>query len=243
MTRIGFTLVELSIVLVVVGLLIGGILVGQSLIESAKIQKTIRQITDYNHGTSLFVQRFKYFPGDFPQAVEMLGATTNGNGNRIVGIGPWNRYSAVPAEESNFYQHLTKAGMVNFIPAPNSGFIGGGTYIKVGANTPELAYKGVGILPVDLLASCSGALCFEIGGWKVGSGGDGLNHSGINAIQTMAIDAKIDNGLPTSGNMRSWQNDASTVNSNTTCVSGSAYITSTTATGCYSVLNYKEFGY
>ena len=44
MKKSGFTLVELSIVLVIIGLLIGGILVGQSLIESAKMNSFVRQV-------------------------------------------------------------------------------------------------------------------------------------------------------------------------------------------------------
>ena len=35
--RAGFTLIELSIVLIIVGLIIGGVLVGQNLIDAARV--------------------------------------------------------------------------------------------------------------------------------------------------------------------------------------------------------------
>ena len=60
----GFTLVELSIVLVIIGLLIGGILVGQSLIESAKINSTAQQIQQFDAGVMAFKSRYKGLPGD-----------------------------------------------------------------------------------------------------------------------------------------------------------------------------------
>ena len=44
MNKNGFTLVELSIVLVIIGLLIGGILVAQSMIGTAKITAFTRQV-------------------------------------------------------------------------------------------------------------------------------------------------------------------------------------------------------
>ena len=44
----GFTLVELSIVLVIIGLIIGGVVVGRDLIDAATIRAQISQIEKYN---------------------------------------------------------------------------------------------------------------------------------------------------------------------------------------------------
>jgi len=60
----GFTLVELSIVLVIIGLLIGGILVGQSLIDSAKLQSFVRQMQQYDAALLTFYTKYKSIPGD-----------------------------------------------------------------------------------------------------------------------------------------------------------------------------------
>jgi prepilin-type N-terminal cleavage/methylation domain-containing protein len=64
LSRQGFTLVELSIVLVIIGLLIGGILIGQSLVESAKINAQIKQLQQLDIAAQSFVSKFKYLPGD-----------------------------------------------------------------------------------------------------------------------------------------------------------------------------------
>ncbi len=44
----GFTLIELSIVLVLIGLIVGGVLVGQDLIRAAKLRAQIGQIEKFN---------------------------------------------------------------------------------------------------------------------------------------------------------------------------------------------------
>ena len=44
MKRAGFTLIELSIVLVIIGLIVGGVLVGQELIRAAFVRAQITQI-------------------------------------------------------------------------------------------------------------------------------------------------------------------------------------------------------
>jgi prepilin-type N-terminal cleavage/methylation domain-containing protein len=60
----GFTLIELSIVLVVIGLIVGGILVGQSLISAAGVRATISQIEKYNTAANTFREKYGYLPGD-----------------------------------------------------------------------------------------------------------------------------------------------------------------------------------
>jgi len=62
----GFTLVELSIVLIIIGLLVGGILVGQSLIQSAKINRLVSDLRQCEIAVTQFYGKFKRYPGDAP---------------------------------------------------------------------------------------------------------------------------------------------------------------------------------
>lgn len=97
----GFTLVELSIVLVIIGLLIGGTLVGQSMIRTVKIKKFHRQIVELETLTNMFSQQFKALPGDFAKADTILGATA-GNGDRKISH----------AEYRDAFQQMAMAGFL-----------------------------------------------------------------------------------------------------------------------------------
>ena len=108
----GFTLVELSIVLVIIGLLIGGILVAQSMINTAKTQQLIRLADQYLIAARNFKTTYGYFPGDYPGP----GFDCPGNGNGTIsfhlgescGIGP----GYYNMEGTNFFVHLSKANMI-----------------------------------------------------------------------------------------------------------------------------------
>lgn len=62
----GFTLIELSIVLVIIGLLVGGILVGRDLIKSSEIRAQISQIEEFKTAVNTFRVKYGYLPGDMP---------------------------------------------------------------------------------------------------------------------------------------------------------------------------------
>lgn len=77
----GFTLVELSIVLVIIGLLIGGILAGQSLVTTAKVSDQVRQIQQVGIAITTFKERYKALPGD----ASFFGGNNNGAITNSVG--------------------------------------------------------------------------------------------------------------------------------------------------------------
>ena len=64
----GFTLVELSIVLVIIGLIIGGVLVGRDLISAAGVRAQVSQIEKFNTAVNTFSGKYGYLPGDISAA-------------------------------------------------------------------------------------------------------------------------------------------------------------------------------
>jgi prepilin-type N-terminal cleavage/methylation domain-containing protein len=76
MKKHGFTLIEMSIVLVIIGLIIGGVLVGRDLISAAQVRAQISQIEKYNAAVNTFRGKYGYLPGDMPQTpVTQFGFT------------------------------------------------------------------------------------------------------------------------------------------------------------------------
>lgn len=64
----GFTLVELSIVLVIVGLIIAGISMGSSLVHSAQLQSVITEQSNFIAAINSFRSKYSQLPGDMNNA-------------------------------------------------------------------------------------------------------------------------------------------------------------------------------
>ena len=77
--RHGFTLIEISIVLVIIGLLVGGILVGRDLIASAIVRAQITQVGKYTTALYAFKNKYNCLPGDCATAAN-FGFLARGSG-------------------------------------------------------------------------------------------------------------------------------------------------------------------
>lgn len=60
----GFTLLELTMVLVIIGLLASAVLVGRELVTASQIRATIAQVEQFNAAVNTFRGKYEYLPGD-----------------------------------------------------------------------------------------------------------------------------------------------------------------------------------
>src|SRR5262249_49556072 len=86
-TQRGFTLVELSIVLIIIGLIIGGVLTGQQIILNARVTNALNAIQAYQAQFQTYVQNYGALPGDDSGAAQRFPnlGVVNGDGNGVLG--------------------------------------------------------------------------------------------------------------------------------------------------------------
>lgn len=230
MLQRGFSLVELSIVLVILGLLTGGILSGQSLIKAAEMRKVTTSATQLQ--TSIYTFRDKYMalPGDMTNAYRFWGTqagctdttlTTanltgcNGNGNgRIDDL-------TDGGEDLRAYQFMAYAGLIE------------GTYTGEPAPTGNKRQQGVNI-PAAIMNRGSWwinwqeILQFGKSGNNMHFGAEGATYPIVATLSPQDlwnIDTKLDDGKPNTGAV-------TPLEAQTTCYSGSEYTVSTATNSC-----------
>jgi len=233
----GFTLIELSIVLVIIGLVVGGIMVGRSMIRSSEIKSIGADLERFEAARMTFRTKYNCLAGDCSSALS-LGLGNNGNGNGYV-----NHYAA-SAEVWLFWKHLSNAELIT---GNYSGLAGpvNNTDAVTGYNVPSSTIPSVGYslyTPAPLYTSFSPTLdgyglsrpvtdsMYIIG---TDNPSNEVNTTGgfILSVEAKAFDDKYDDGLANNGKIRTSLGGAAT---NTVgCTSGAApnysYTTSSTA--------------
>lgn len=99
-----FSLVELSVVVVVLALIAGGIVTGQNLIRAAELRSFMTEAHNYLTAINTFKQQYRYLPGDVPNAEGHWTAATTDNGNADGIVSDAERYLA--------WQHLSLSGLI-----------------------------------------------------------------------------------------------------------------------------------
>ena len=219
--RQGFTLVELSIVLVILGLLVGGVLAGQSLIHAAELRSVTTEFRNLQTAYGAFREKYFALPGDMKNAVSFWGAqaggtaegvdatcqaldastpstdskTCNGDGSGII-----DDSNPMSYEAPRSWQHLANAGLIE------------GSYTGVDTDniTPGLNAPGSRFKPG--VWGVTGEYSGGVNLFTAKYGSTFYFSNAGNAVfkpeDLYGIDQKIDDGTPNKGRIVTWRDAA-----------------------------------
>lgn len=228
----GFSLLELSIALIIIGLIVGGILVGHDMIRQAELRSVMTDVGKFKTAVNTFKLKYNALPGDQKNATSYWDAahttpatcrttvgtgtqTCDGDGNGIVSSA-----SAGSMENFRFWQHLANAGLIEGQFSGVTGPAHPAEDSQIGTNVPASKMAGTGYSMNPMMTLSGSAHYFD------GSYGNAINFGTESATANTygpalipeaaaSIDEKMDDGKPAYGVVTAFKS-SSTINPNCT---------------------------
>ncbi len=214
----GFTLVEVSIVLVVIGLLVGGVLVGKDLVRASQLNALGIEKNKLESAIGTFKEKYLALPGDIPNAFSFWTAscgtdtTTIATGCNGDGNGSIDRLDL--GENVKAWEHLVRSELIV------GGYDGSGTVLTIlGHNVVALsatnsfksrfpsAYWDISADGQDAdFTAVEGVppngLWLVMGSLPSTSNQFLIEHPNLTAREAFLLDTKLDDGKAATGAMR-----------------------------------------
>ena len=254
MRRTAFSLVELSIVLVILGLLTGGILAGQSLIRASELRAVSSEYSRYVTAIGTFRDKYFAIPGDMRNAQSFWksaancpgdhtqGSTTaetcNGDGNGLVEY-----YVATANENYRFWQHLANAALIEGTYSGVTGGAGTAYTSVIGTNVPRSKLGNAGwTAHAWTTIDASNTNLFEGNYGNVLVFGSAATNSitegyALKPEEAWNLDTKMDDGKPAIGAVRTFERDTNCHTSTTP--TSSEYALSLSGINCAAIFLMK----
>ena len=213
-----FTLIELSIVLVIIGLIVAGVIGGQSLVKQAQLRSVISESEQVKVAFNAFKLEYNAIPGDMMNASQYwatgcnaagtgasVAAECDGNGDRRLSIAAANTSEGYMA-----WKHLELSNLFSGTYAPSIAVLG-----DIGVNIPSSKFPSAGI---TLVQDTNTAPFITAGNGSTVAGdtrntgknvmffggevaGNVANQTLFSPAQLLSIDSKVDDSNPTSGSV------------------------------------------
>jgi prepilin-type N-terminal cleavage/methylation domain-containing protein len=153
----GFTLIEMSIVMVIIGALLAGVLSARTIIRNSQTKDLIKSVNDFAAGVVIFKEKYAMWPGDYSSAVANIAGLTcpNGNANGQVNSN---------AESNCATESLIRVGILRGVAGQAITIRGstilsftGGTNILTGVPVARLPNNAINVIRVQNI-DCDSAL-------------------------------------------------------------------------------------
>ena len=197
----GFTLVEISIVMIIIGLLIGGTFGGMKLIENMQVNKTVQDLKAIESAALTFKDTYGRLPGDIVNPAARLPnctvapCSTGGNGNRLLDEATlWSAAMVANSERFTFWHHLQAADLLS-VGVNNT------TIMDFGEGQPSAPIEGG--FRISHLSGSFGPCPTIVKGGIILIASDSFAAVGttntIMCSQLYSLDKKMDDGRPFTG--------------------------------------------
>lgn len=218
----GYTLIEISIVLVILAIGIAAAVKGGAVMDIFRMQTTVTEMNKYRASIIQFKQTYNYLPGDVPDAQSIWRSTSNvrnGNGNGLIE----NNVTSTTSEEFQAWYHIFLSGYAPFKANGLSGSLNSVVFNQNNVARGKFnttVYRLYGATTVNGGPSGSKYNFLELI-----SVTNGVNSGVLKPADAEIIDNKIDDGNATTGYLRTENAGLDygglSINANYTCLNGS----------------------